>query len=347
LQGLKNRTEKGVEFNALRPLSYLDQTSNLSWGYLIKCSLLKCAIMNYQRIINELHQKIKEEEDTGKVATYIPELGKVSPEYFGVGLITRDQNYFGTGDCDQAFSIQSCAKVFSLTLAYQQLGGDIWKRVDVEPSGNPFNSLVQLEADRGIPRNPFINAGAIVVCDLLVSLFENPKTALLEFIRDLSGNPKIDYDQAVASSEAKTGFRNIALVNFIRSFKNIHNNCSAVLDLYFNMCSLSMSCKELSESCFYLANNGRKQNGEIVIGSAETKRINAIMQTCGFYDEAGEFAYRVGLPGKSGVGGGIIAIRPNKYALTVWSPPLNPKGNSYRGMKFLEEFTTQTNSSIF
>ncbi|GAB5553725.1 MAG: glutaminase [Saprospiraceae bacterium] len=303
--------------------------------------------MDYQNILSSLHQQINTEPNPGKVAAYIPELDKVDPKYFGIGILTNQQEYFGEGDHEVSFSIQSCAKVFSLTMAYQHLDGELWKRVDVEPSGTPFNSLVQLEADKGIPRNPFINAGAIVVCDVLVSLFPNPKAALLDFVRDLSGDASIDYDQSVANSEAQTGFRNIALINFIRSFGNIHNNCNQVLDLYFNMCSLSMSCRQLAESCFYLANNGQNKNGKVILNRSKTKRVNAIMQTCGFYDEAGEFAYRVGLPGKSGVGGGIIAIHPEEYSMAVWSPPLNPKGNSYRGMRFLEAFTTRTNSSIF
>lgn len=303
--------------------------------------------MDYKNLLTELYQQISAEANPGKVATYIPELGKVNPDHFGVGILTNKQEYFGKGQDQQAFSIQSCAKVFSLTMAYQKIGGDIWDRVDVEPSGTPFNSLVQLEADKGIPRNPFINAGAIVVCDVLVSLFPNPKAALLDFIRNLSGDMTIDYDPAVAHSESLTGFRNIALINFIRSLGNIHNDCNHVLDLYFNLCSISMSCQQLAESCFYLANNGKSKKGEVIINGSRTKRINAIMQTCGFYDEAGEFAYRVGLPGKSGVGGGIIAIHPEEYAMAVWSPPLNPKGNSYRGMRFLEAFTTKTNSSIF
>lgn len=303
--------------------------------------------MDYQNILTSLYQQINIGPNPGKVAAYIPELGKVDPKHFGIGILTKQQEYAGEGDDEVAFSIQSCAKVFSLTMAYQKLDGELWKRVDVEPSGTPFNSLLQLEVDRGIPRNPFINAGAIVVCDVLVSLFPDPKAALLDFIRDLSGDTTIDYDLSVANSEAQTGFRNIALINFIRSLGNIHNNCNQVLDLYFNMCSLSMSCRQLAESCFYLANNGVSKAGKEILSSSKTKRINAIMQTCGFYDEAGEFAYRVGLPGKSGVGGGIIAIHPGVYSMAVWSPPLNPKGNSYRGMRFLEAFTTKTNSSIF
>lgn len=303
--------------------------------------------MDYQRIITELHAEIKAGDHKGAIATYIPELGKVNPDKFGLSMLTCTGEHYYAGDWQEPFSIQSCAKVLSLALAYKSLGKNLWERVDVEPSGTPFNSLIQLESDLGLPRNPFINAGAIVVCDALVSLYDDPKAALLDFIRSLSENKHIEYDAAIAASETRTGFRNKALVNFIRSFGNIHNNCDKVLDLYFNLCSIKLTCREASEIYFFLANGGRTMSGEMVTTPSQTKRINAIMQTCGFYDEAGEFAYRVGLPGKSGVGGGIVALHPNDYVITVWSPKLNPKGNSYRGMKFLEEFTTSTASSIF
>lgn len=303
--------------------------------------------MDYQSIIDDLHRTISAGVNEGAIADYIPELGNVDANRFGVSMMTRKGDHYHAGDWDVPFSIQSCAKVLSLTLAYKALDGELWKRVDVEPSGTPFNSLLQLESDDGIPRNPFINAGAIVVCDVLVSLFDNPKAALLDFIRSLSGKDHIQYDAAIAESERKTGFRNKALINFIRSFGNIYNDCDQVLDLYFNMCSIKMTCQEACETYYFLANGGKTRQGEQITTLSQTKRINAIMQTCGFYDEAGEFAYRVGLPGKSGVGGGIVALYPSEYVITVWSPLLNAKGNSFRGMKFLEEFTTRTASSIF
>jgi glutaminase len=304
--------------------------------------------MNYQPIINGVYQQVKSEENVGKVASYIPELGTVSPEKFGVHLTTVKGEYFAVGDSEEKFSIQSIAKVISLSLAYKMEGSKVWDRVGVEPSGTAFNSLVQLEHDRGIPRNPLINAGAIVICDLLVSLLEHPRQRLIEYIREISGNSDIDYCPTIAQSEKSTGFRNAALINFIKSFGNIHNNIETVLDFYYHLCSIKMSCRELAQTFLFLANNGKEiiRQTEILNGS-QTKRINAIMQTCGFYDEAGEFTYKVGLPGKSGVGGGIIAVHPNKYVIAVWSPRLNEKGNSYRGMKFLEGFTTETASSIF
>jgi len=233
-------------------------------------------------------------------------------------------------------------------LAYKLEDEKLWDRVGVEPSGTPFNSLVQLEYDLGIPRNPLINAGALVICDILVSKFENPKHEFIQFVRKVSDNPDIDYCSRIANSEKLAGYKNAALINLIKSFGNIKNDIDVVLDFYFNLCSIEMSCKELSRTFLFLAAYGVcPYSNETIISVSKSKRINAIMQLCGFYDEAGEFSFKVGLPGKSGVGGGIVAIHPNKYCIAVWSPRLNKKGNSNMGMKFLELFTTEIQASIF
>jgi glutaminase len=304
--------------------------------------------MNYQKIITDIYHEVKSDENKGQVASYIPELAKVDSDYFGVCLTMLNEEQYGTGDCDVKFSIQSIAKVLSLSLAYKLLGESIWKRVGVEPSGSSFNSLIQLEKNNGIPRNPFVNAGAMVICDLLISKLDNPKQDFLEFARDVSDHPQLNYSPLIVASEKSTGYRNVALCNFMKSFGNIKNDPNVVLDFYFNLCGLEMSCKELSKTFLFLANEGRKtSDNKQILTLSKSKRINAIMQTCGFYDESGEFAFKVGLPGKSGVGGGIIAIHPGKYSIGVWSPKLNEKGNSYKGMRFLEHFTTETRSSIF
>ncbi|MFT5820054.1 MAG: glutaminase [Crocinitomix sp.] len=304
--------------------------------------------MNFEEIIQDAYQKVKSLEDKGETASYIPELALVDSGKFGVHISTIDKINFGIGNCYDKFSIQSIAKVLSLSLAYSILGGEIWNRVGVEPSGTPFNSLVQLEADKGIPRNPFLNAGAIVISDILLSNLDNPKQDFLDYVRSISNNTTLEYSSKIAESEKAVGYRNVALCNFIKSFGNIENEPSDVLDFYFDLCSLEMSCKELSELFLFLANNGQGiHNHNSILNESRSKRINALMQTCGFYDESGEFAFKVGLPGKSGVGGGIIAIHPDQYAIAVWSPKLNQKGNSYKGMKFLEEFTTQSKLSIF
>ena len=304
--------------------------------------------MNFKETIQETYQKIKDIDDKGKLPSYIPELANVDSENFGVYISTFDNANFGIGNCYDKFSIQSLAKVLSLSLAYSILGESIWKRLGVEPSGTGFNSLVQLETDNGIPRNPFINAGAIVISDTLLSNLKNPKEDFLAFVRNVSNNSQLNYSSKIAASEKKVGFRNVALCNFIKSFGNIENDPSDVLDFYFDLCSLEMNCKELSESFMFLANHGCKlSDNKAILNKSQSKRINALMQTCGFYDESGEFAFKVGLPGKSGVGGGIIAIYPNQYAIAVWSPKLNEKGNSYKGMRFLEAFTTKSQLSIF
>jgi glutaminase len=303
---------------------------------------------DYQRIFVEIVSELKDVDDSGEVATYIPELGNVDPAKLGIHLTTVEKTHFSFGDSDDKFSIQSIAKVLSLTLALKILGQDLWKRLGVEPSGSAFNSLVQLEYEKGIPRNPFINAGAIVICDILVTCLGDPKAELLEFVRKASGIDSIDYCLNVAESEKRTGFRNYALAYFMKDFGNIHNDVEAVLDVYFHLCSIEMSCKELAQAFLFLASGGvNPMTNETVVSPGRTKRINSIMQMCGFYDEAGEFAFRTGLPGKSGVGGGIVAIHPGMYSIAVWSPKLNTNGNSYKGMKVLEAVTTKTMSSIF
>lgn len=304
--------------------------------------------MDYGKIFSGIYTDLAKIEDKGKVADYIPELSKVNPNSFGVQLTTIEGEKFAFGDSATRFSIQSIAKVFSYVLAYSHVKSELWKRVGVEPSGTAFNSLVQLESDKGIPRNPFINAGAIVICDILVSELRSPKEDILTFIRELTGVETINFNPDVVKSENANGYINWALVNFMKSFGNIHNEINDVMDLYFHICSIEMSCEELSQSFLFLANNGVvPHSNKRILSPSRTKRANALMQSCGFYDEAGEFTFKVGLPGKSGVGGGIVAVHPQKYCISVWSPRLNAKGNSYKGMLFLEEFTTHTELSIF
>ncbi len=304
--------------------------------------------MHYKKLFSELAIELQSLDDKGKVASYIPELGNVDPNKFGIHLTTIDNKNYSLGDCNEKFSIQSIAKVMSLALAFQLDDNKLWDRVGVEPSGTAFNSMIQLEYEKGIPRNPFINAGALVVSDILVSRLKNPKSDFIDFIRNVSGNSNIDYCQKISESEKKTGYRNAALINLMKSYGNIKNDVETVLDFYFNLCSIEMSCKELSQLFLFLASNGFHPATQVeVLSVSKSKRINAIMLLCGFYDEAGEFAFKVGLPGKSGVGGGIIAIHPGKYSIAVWSPRLNKKGNSYKGMKILEFLTSRTESSIF
>ncbi|NJC26793.1 glutaminase [Neolewinella antarctica] len=303
--------------------------------------------MNIPALFAEIHASLPN-VNTGRVADYIPELSKIDPTKFGVHATTVDGRQFSYGDAAEGFSIQSIAKVLSLTMAYQRLDQNLWKRVGVEPSGTPFNSLIQLEADRGIPRNPMMNAGALVVCDVLLDYLAEPQRELLAFVRSISQDGTINYNEAVAASERANSDRHRALIEFMRSFGNIDNDTDRILNFYCHLCSLEMNCAQVSATFLFLANHGRSPlSGQQIVTGGMSKRINAIMQLTGFYDEAGEFSYRVGLPGKSGVGGGIVAVLPGNYAITVWSPPLNPKGNSEFGMAFLEEFTTRVGGSVF
>lgn len=304
--------------------------------------------MQYQRILTKIEKQLGQLESEGQVAEYIPELAKVPAHKLGMQLHCLDGATFSFGDHLEKFSSQSIAKVFSLALAMTHLGEEIWDRMDVEPAGTSFNSLVLLEYESGIPRNPFINSGAIVIADILCSLFEDPKKEILDFVRTMADDQDIHFNEKVADSEADFGHRNRAMAFMLRSYGNIDNEVDAVLDLYYHLCSLEMNCAQLAKSFLVFASGGKVVgDGERILSQRESQRINALMQTCGFYDEAGEFAFRVGLPGKSGVGGGIAALHPGKYAVAVWSPPLNPQGNSVLGMEALEMLTTETGMAIF
>ena len=304
--------------------------------------------MDYTRVLQEIELSLEPYRNLGNVSQLIPELARVPPNKFGMYLVTTEGHDFGIGDSHTKLSIQSISKVLSLGLAFTIHGEKVWERVGVEPSGNPFNSLVQLEYERGRPRNPFINAGALVIADILVSYLKNPKEDFLDFVRKLASCPSIHFNPAVAKSELEHGDRNAALAHLLKSFGNINNDVDTVLDFYFHQCSIEMTCCELAHCFAFFANEGRiLSTGETLLTKSEVKRLNAVMQTCGFYDEAGEFTYKVGLPGKSGIGGGIVALHPKNYAVATWGPRLNEKGNSVLGMKALELLTTKTGMSIF
>ena len=304
--------------------------------------------MDYLQILENIHKAILPYAKEGKQADYIPELAKVNPDQFGMCIHTIYGEIAAIEQADTRFSIQSISKVFALAMCLSIKGDDLWKRVGKEPSGTAFNSLIQLEVEKGVPRNPFINSGAIVMADILLSHLENPEADFLKFVRAVAGNDTIDYNRDVAISERENGYLNAAIVNLLKYHGTIENGIEEILHFYFMMCSIEMSCRELSLAFLAFANHRRKFDySGFTLTASQVKRINAIMQTCGFYDEAGEFAYLVGLPGKSGVGGGIVAIYPLQYSVAVWSPRLNPKGNSVMGIKALELLTTETKESIF
>lgn len=307
--------------------------------------------MDYQAILDEIAEQITLLLEKGRVADYIPALAAVNPRQFAMSLTLFDGTQYSSGDADTLFSVQSISKVFTFTLALKFYGTDMYKRIGREPSGNPFNSLVQLEYEHGIPRNPFINAGAINVTDALLSHYgscEKTLDEILGFIRAIADEPAIGFSETVARSEMEHGFRNLALANLMKSFNNIDNDVREVVRTYFKHCAVEMNTKMLSRSMLYLANHGIDPiSGEHYITPQQAKRINAVMLTCGHYDASGDFAFHVGLPGKSGVGGGIVAVIPKTMGIAVWSPGLNAHGNSLVGTKALELFTTKTGVSIF
>jgi glutaminase len=277
-------------------------------------------------IVADIAAEMAQETDRGRVANYIAPLAGVDPARFGMAVLTADGDCHLAGDADVPFSIQSISKVFTLTLALGRVGDRLWARVGREPSGNAFNSIVQLESEHGVPRNPFLNAGAIVVADVILAGHE-PRDALgeiLRFVRSLAGDEAIYIDQAVARAEQDTGFRNAALANYMRAFDNLHNPVERTLGVYFHHCAIAMSCRQLAMAGRYLMARGTNpETGKRVVSPERARRINALMLTCGHYDGSGEFAFRVGLPGKSGVGGGILAIAPGRAAIAVWSPGIN------------------------
>ncbi len=303
--------------------------------------------MDYQAILNKIYPELADVIGQGKVADYIPALARVPGDQFGMALYTVDGQLASIGQADQLFSIQSVSKVFALTLAMRSRGQKLLQRVGVEPSGDPFNSLIQLERENGIPRNPFINAGALVVADSLCSDYSSPKTELLQLLKELTGE-NIYFDPVVAQSEKDTSYRNRAMANLMCSFGNIENRIDDVLDFYCHQCALSMNAIQLAKAFSYLANNGLSPIGaHQVITERESHRISALMLTCGTYDLAGDFAYTIGLPAKSGVGGAIVAIVPGKLTLCAWSPGLASSGNSVAAMQALRLFIEHTNLSLF
>ncbi|SRX55959.1 glutaminase [Aequorivita sp. CIP111184] len=304
-------------------------------------------MLDYQAILEEIHESLKKVENTGEVASYIPELANVPKDKFGIHLHLITGENYSVGDASEKLSIQSISKVLSLAKAFQLVGNDLLERVDVEPSGHPFNQLSLLELEDGIPRNPLINSGAIVIADILLSHLKNPKEDFLNFVRELAHDETISYSEKVAESERLTGFNNYAAANLLKAYGNLHNDVEDVLEFYFHQCSIMMDCRQLTNAFFVFANRGKCLKHIQHLTASQVKRINAIMLTCGFYDEAGEFAFEVGLPGKSGVGGGIVALLPHCFTIATWAPALNPKGNSYLGMQALEQFTTKTKLSIF
>jgi glutaminase len=305
---------------------------------------------NLAGIVAAVREDMEAHRGRGRVADYIPALARVDPRHFGIAVVTCDGRTAAAGDAEMLFSIQSISKVFTLTLALERLGRDLWARVGREPSGSRFNSIVQLEQEKGVPRNPLINAGALVVTDALLACGDPTAaiTEITEFMRRQAEDQSVSVDPEVADSEEQTGFRNASLANFLCAFGNLHSSVPDVLRVYFNQCALHMNCRQLARAGLFLAHGGIDPLNHVKVTTpVRTRRINAVMMTCGHYDASGEFAFRVGLPGKSGVGGGILAIAPGRAAIAVWSPGLNQSGTSLVGTLALERLVSLTKWSVF
>jgi glutaminase len=316
----------------------------------VKTALTPLSREDLQKLIDELLRDAASYPEKGLVADYIPELAKVDPEKLGIAVATVEGDLVKGGDADELFSIQSISKVFTLALALGKIGDDLWKRVGREPSGTSFDSIVQLEHERGVPRNPFINAGAIVIADVVLAGHQ-PREAIghiLHFVRFVTNDDSIAIDPAVARSETERGYRNRALANYMQAFGNLMHPVDLVLGVYFHHCAIAMNCCQLARAGLFLANEGRIPGSNAsVVSPARARRINALMLTCGQYNASGDFAFRVGLPSKSGVGGGILAIVPGLASIAVWSPGLSDQGNSLVGTYVLERLAATAGWSIF
>jgi glutaminase len=284
----------------------------------------------------------------GQLADYIPALARVAPDQFGIAVATLDGSIHSVEDCATRFSIQSISKVFLLSLAYRSYGESLWERVRQAPSTNPFNSLIELELERGIPRNPFLNPGALVVTDALLSRHTHLESAMVALLRELAGSAGINYDSEVFNSELRCASRHFAAAHLMQSHGNFSNVVSEVVRAYCASCAIEASCVELARAGLFLANGGRAiEGGRQLLSAHEAQRVCALMLTTGTYEYSGMTAFAIGLPTKSGVGGGVLAILPGRGSICIWSPRLDARGNSVRAMKALELISNAAGLSLF
>lgn len=297
--------------------------------------------------LEQIQQEAQHLYGRGHVADYIPALAQVPPRQFGMSVALVHGSTYSVGNAQTPFSLQSITKLFAFVMALKTVGEDVWKRVGREPSGAAFNSMVQLETEKGIPRNPFINAGALVITDILTTRYAHLDIALLGALRRLTDDPDLSWNKHIARSERETAHRNMAMAYFMKSYGNFVNDPELVLDNYCRQCATEMTCAQLAQATMFLANNGQDidrhgKPGEQYLSADDARRVNALMLTCGAYDAAGDFAYRIGLPVKTGVGGGIVAIVPGIGTIAVWAPELDAKGNSVLGAFALERLVQLT-----
>ena len=290
-----------------------------------------------QDLIEELHRDY-ESHTAGKVATYIPELGRANPDDFGICLVTADGRVFEAGECDRAFTMQSMSKPFTFGMAIEELGHEkVRQHVGVEPSGDAFNSI-ELQNGTNRPYNPMINTGAITVTALLHALHrENAFDHIMERFSAAAGRP-LSIDKAVYRSESRTGHRNRAIAHLLLNFGMVHDEAENALELYFKQCSILVTCRDMANMAATLSNMGQNpRTGEQVFDIQCVKDMLSIMFTCGMYDYSGQWAYEVGVPAKSGVSGGVIAVVNRQLGIATYSPRLDDHGNSVRGIEVCRE----------
>ncbi|MEN8834187.1 MAG: glutaminase [Pacificibacter sp.] len=299
-----------------------------------------------QEILDHITATIGQDPERGTPASYIPDLADVDPNQFGIAVCLADGREFHSGDAETPFSIQSISKVFGVALALGKVGDALWKHVGREPSGSSFDSIMLLERENGIPRNPFINAGALVTTDTYLK-GSTPREALgglLRFVRDAADDDDIHINEAVARGELETADRNFALAHYMKSYGNLTQEPQMTLGTYCHQCAIDMTCVQLARAGRFLLGTGV---GARLVTKSRARRIQALMMTCGHYDGSGDFAFRVGLPGKSGVGGGILVINPGVASIAVWSPGLNAYGNSKLGTEAMEALAKSMDWSVF
>ena len=285
---------------------------------------------------------------SGKVASYIPELAKVDPNLMGIALCAVDGGLIAAGDADATFTMQSVSKVFFLAHAIREQGPGILDRMFLEPSGDAFHSIVRLEEEYGKPRNPYINAGAIMVAGLLPGSGPDEKVrGFRSFMSEICDGVAFPVDEAVYQSESNTGFRNRALANYMRHH-GIVADADVAVETYFRLCAVVCTTKRLARAGLFLANGGLDPiTGKRILEVADNRSVVALMAMCGMYDEVGRFAIDVGLPGKSSVSGAVLSVLPGRLSIAVFGPALGPKGNSIGGLAAMRQLSTSLDLSLF
>ncbi len=304
-----------------------------------------------ENIIQEILNTNIKYTNYGQVASYIPELKKAKRESLGICIIDKKNNIYKVGDCNTKFTIQSVSKPIVLAMALMDNDWSyVFSKVGMEPSGDPFNSIMKLETDdTKKPSNPMINAGAIVTTALIKgNSLKEKEERMLDFFRKMADNPNLKINEDVYKSEKLTGDRNRAMAYLLKNDGFIDEDVEEILDLYFKQCSIEVDTVDLARIGINLANYGVDiQSGERLLSESITRMVKTFMVTCGMYDASGEFAIKVGIPAKSGVGGGIMASVPNQMGIGLYGPSLDKKGNSIAGIRVLEDLSKKLKLSIF